>query len=396
MGPGPLTGSPNFHPPSASHEVLLFNQPKTNGTASCVTGIQKITFDDSSTLLSSKCCRDHFNGVFKPEGRLAEFIGAPPSAQWTLVAQDMKMDALGGAVLGWEISFVVSPCVRSYTWQNLVSTGSDHPPARCQAKAIAYGTSFFVFGGRDINDNALNDLYRFDTSTNSWTLLTPFNFNIALETSSSVGSNFLLTSFGLMRYGGYFRLETMPSEFSSYTSDVHIQDPVTLRWKQVQVQAWPFRDSKVGAIQPQVRYLSAAAYVATNELSWQKAFGYRGLFDQPIPSSYSNYIGALADSILLYGGHDGTENDYATNDPSQPFGGSSGGFLTDMWMLRLANWSTAGARDTQQAYITQNCRWRKAASATGAASCLSASGSSCDLRSLLLLAWCSQNNQTVA
>ena len=159
------------------------------------------------------------------------------------------------------------------------------------------------------------------------------------------------------------------------------------------MEAWPFRDSKVGAVAPQIRYLSAAAFIPTSQLSWHHSFSYRGLYDQPIPSTYSNYIGALADSVLIMGGHDGTENDYVKNDPLNPFGGSSGGFLTDMWMLRLSNWSTAGARQSQQHYLDQSCKWRGAADST---TCMGSSGAVCEVRSLFLLAWCSQNNQTIA
>ena len=50
MGPGPQTGSPNFHSAAAAHEVLLYNQRKTNGTG-CIAVTQEIAFDSASETI---------------------------------------------------------------------------------------------------------------------------------------------------------------------------------------------------------------------------------------------------------------------------------------------------------------------------------------------------------
>lgn len=82
--------------------------------------------------------------------------------------------------------------------------------------------------------------------------------------------------------------------------------------------------------------------------------------------------------------------------------GSSGGFLNDAWMLRLSNYSTDGVRYAQQRYLDQHCRWRTGQSAVhsttleGTESCVRGGNNApCELRNLLLLPWCDQNNQTV-
>jgi len=82
--------------------------------------------------------------------------------------------------------------------------------------------------------------------------------------------------------------------------------------------------------------------------------------------------------------------------------GSSGGFLNDAWMLRLANYSTDGMRYAQQRHLDQHCRWRTGQSAVhsltleGTESCVRGGHNApCELRNLLLLPWCDQNNQTV-
>ena len=129
MGPGPETGSPNFHTHSTAHEVLLYNQRKTNGTG-CAGGTQYFTFDDESTLLTDQCCRAQFKGSYQPEGKLAEYIGASTSNEWTLVVQDMKVDGVTGLILDWELDFIVSPCVKIFTWHNLTAVHNIAPSAR--------------------------------------------------------------------------------------------------------------------------------------------------------------------------------------------------------------------------------------------------------------------------
>lgn len=93
-----------------------------------------------------------------------------------------------------------------------------------------------MYGGRDKHDAILHDLHRYDVTTRTWTALTPVNFNIAQDPSSSVGANFLLSSWGLIRYSGYYRQPSMSSSYGNYDSSVELQDPVTLRWRELLVE----------------------------------------------------------------------------------------------------------------------------------------------------------------
>ena len=172
MGPGPQTGSPNFHAPSSSFEVLLFDERKSSGLG-CMAGTHHFTFDDSSTRATYSCCSETYSGIYRPEGRLLQFVGAAATAQWTLVVEDMKTDGTRNAsVVSWSLQVEVDHCVRNYSWVPLVSAASK-PVQRYHALSFGYERYIFIYGGRDSHDTPLSDLMRYDTEANIWTELTP-------------------------------------------------------------------------------------------------------------------------------------------------------------------------------------------------------------------------------
>jgi hypothetical protein len=392
MGPGPVTGSPNFHAHSAAHEVVLYNQRKTNGTG-CAGGTHSFIFDSDSEHYTDECCIQNYAGTYKPEGPLEEYIGSSNLNEWTLVAQDMRSDGLAGTIEDWSLDFTMSQCVPEFSWTNLTaSTVAAMPPARHSHKTMAFEGSFFVFGGRDIDDILLDDLYRYDVSTNVWTQLTPVNFDVALDTSSSYGSNFMLTSWGLLRFGGYFRQPHMPAKYDSYVNDVYLQDPASLRWRKVETIEWPMSDGS-GTTMPKSRYLSAATFIPSSQSHFGvgAASSYRTLYDQYPRSDRANFAAATADSLLIFGGHDG-----ATGSIQD---GTTGGLLGDMWLLRLSNFSTDGSRYNQTVHLERSCRWRETPSALalGLEDCLSVTpDTNCDFRDMMMLSWCAKTNQTMA
>jgi subtilisin-like proprotein convertase family protein len=396
MGPGPLSGSPNFFSPSDDHEVLLFSGLTTNGTG-CAGGVHYFEFDDASNRLPETCCYDRANGTFRPQGRLAEFAGASMTADWTLVAQDLHQDQIEGVLLSWEVEFESSPCFRQYSWTNLTSSvvaaGANAPPARYAAHVIAHEFSLFVYGGRDEYDALLDDLYRYDTATEQWAKLVPVNFHVALDPASSVGASYALTAWGLIRFGGYYRQPTLAESYDNYDASVAVQDPVTLRWRELLLDLEPPlpTDTTFGRRSPSRRYLGATTFLPSHALHWASTYTHRSLYDQLLPSGRTNYAGSVADSLLLVGGSDGSTGSV--------YDGPSGGFLIDTWMLRLANWSTPGNRDRQQQYLEAHCRWRESPSAladgAGTESCLGASGANCEWRDLIMKPWCSMNNQSI-
>ena len=207
QGPGDMSGDKNFQSPFFDHRVILFDTPPTNGTG-CGSGLHDIQFDDDSDRLLYTCCTQVFTGVYKPNGPLNEFIGDSPSAEWTLVVTDTVDDNNVGYITSRGIDFVVSECTKQWVWTNITASavaasGSDKPPARYQASTLFYGHYIFLFGGRDMYDTPLHDLYRYTTNTSTWLRLTPTSFGDTFKAASSVGANLVLSPLGLLRYGGY-------------------------------------------------------------------------------------------------------------------------------------------------------------------------------------------------
>jgi len=54
----------------------------------------------------------------------------------------------------------------------------------------------FLYGGRDAHDAPLSDLWRYNTTGNSWAQLSPVNFDVALFGGSAIGSNLILSKWG--------------------------------------------------------------------------------------------------------------------------------------------------------------------------------------------------------
>jgi hypothetical protein len=144
--------------------------------------------------------------------------------------------------------------------------------------------------------------------------------------------------------------------------------------------------------QPAGRYLSAIAYVPSSALTWRTKFRDRTLFDETHSSYQANFQGTMSDSLIIFGGFDG-----ATGSISD---GSSGGFLSDLWVLRLNEASTTAARQQRAIYRHKNCDWRLNPSARNnfySNSCMIGhSQSICKFRDLLMLLWCSEHTQTIA
>jgi hypothetical protein len=402
QGPGPSTGSPNFHPHSFDYEVLLFDSTHRVNTTACARGTFQFLFSDSDTDESSSsgssgsaeattsCCHTAGRHRFRPDGRLSEYLGGTPFANWTLLVEDMEIDGQAGQLLSWQIRYITEPCNRQYSWTLVSPTNppQDLPPARYSSNMIVYEQSIFLFGGRGSGDQILTDLYRYDLHSNRWATLFPMNFNIPFGTASMVGMNLALSRWGLIRFGGYIRLPSLAGGKSkgTYVNDVFLMDPVTLQWTVVAIEQ--------SSQYPAGRYLSGSVFLPSSAFQWKTQFSYRALFDQRLTSTGANFGSSLIDSLLIFGGDNGATGSFVD--------GSTGGMLNDMWQLRLGNWSLSSERMKQDAYVTKHCQWRKTISGRdpSAKQNLCAppnAGSVCDLRDMILLAWCGNNdNQTVA
>lgn len=387
QGPGPSTGSPNFHPHSFEYEVLLFDSSHRVNTTACAKGSFSFVFSEEGDVSTTTCCQYAQKYNFRPDGRLYEYLGVTPFANWTLIIEDMKIDGQVGKLISWKIKYITEPCNRQYSWTKLAPANlpQDLPPARYSSNMIVYQQSIFLFGGRGTGDNILTDLYRYDVVNNRWATLFPVNFNIPFGTASMVGMNLALTRWGLIRFGGYVRLPSFANG-NTYVNDVFIMDPITLQWKVVEIEK--------NSYYPAGRYLSGSVFLPYTAFKWRTQFTYRALFDQRLTSTGANFGSSLIDSLLVFGGDNGATGSFVD--------GSTGGMLNDMWQLRFGNWSLSSNRKRQDEYILKQCEWRKTISGRNPSAkhnlCAPPNaGANCDLRDMILLAWCNNSeNQTVA
>ena len=386
-GPGDMSGDANYHPSSYGHQVIVFDTPATNGIG-CSGGLHEFTFDEDSDRLSYTCCTRTFKGVYKPQGPLSEYIGYSPNSNWTLIIDDTISDRNIGYIMKYDIDFTVSDCTKKFVWSNVTTSplSTITPSPRYQAKTIVYDSYIFLFGGRNLYDVPLLDLYRFDTNTSIWVQLNPISFGDVLSPTSATGMNFVLTPRGLIRHGGYYRLPTQSStKNENYDNLIELQDVETLRWIKLEVTPWPIYDGSSSKSVPPGRYLSSMAFISTNQVSWRKKFSYRSYFDQILNSTHTNYIGVMTDSLLLFGGYNGVSGSI--------FDGSSGGILSDMWMVRLVDWNHEKGLATTILRTFNSCQWRQEKQFLK--TCLGNSNADCSLRDMLILAWCAGNNQTL-
>ena len=56
-------------------------------------------------------------------------------------------------------------------WERVIMMGGDVPAPRSGHSAVIYSDSMFVFGGKDNDNNRLNDIWEFNFSTYQWTYI---------------------------------------------------------------------------------------------------------------------------------------------------------------------------------------------------------------------------------
>merc|ERR1711871_1267220 len=231
-------------------------------------------------------------------------------------------------------------------------------------------------------DVQLTDLWRYNAKFDEWTEMVPgSSFDTALVGGSAMGSNFMLTTWGLIRFGGYVQSPSYSPDGNNYLNGVYIQDPLTLRWQEVVISGKPELSGNVlsDGISPSARYLSASVFLPTKLYDIKHSFGYRSLYDEKIQSNQVNFEGLVADSFVVFGGQNGATGSIVD--------GSSGGYLNDMWALRLSNWSLPDNIYKQQKHMQKNCKWRlRAANTQRPDSCITSQ--ECEFYDLLMLAWC--------
>jgi hypothetical protein len=312
---GPTQGSPNYFPNNNhEYEILLLSSVKTYNTTNCISGEYTFIFHDSdkknveNTKLqqqlyqryspstrdsaspsflpsssssssvpqyenSNDCCFNPLKKVhfYTSVGKLSEMIDNTLINNYTLIVEDMKEDTLQGSLLNYHLHLSTISCQMRYEWRSINYSSNHHnvfpvnkiPSKRYNANLLTYNHSIFIFGGKNERNEDLHDLYRYDLLSNEWFPLIPVNFfSNPFSSGNAVGSNFLMTSYGLLRFGGYYRQPYLTkidyceqqqqlrqegiderclfnekqeilssSQNGNYDNNVFLMDPITFKWQ---------------------------------------------------------------------------------------------------------------------------------------------------------------------
>ena len=75
------------------------------------------------------------------------------------------MVIFGGFVSGGRVDEIYRYYFKENKWEHVQPLGSNSPPKRAGHSAILYGDSMIIFGGKDEENNKLNDLWEFNLSS---------------------------------------------------------------------------------------------------------------------------------------------------------------------------------------------------------------------------------------
>lgn len=475
---GPVQGSPNYFPNNNhEYEILLLSKILTN-TTNCISGEYTFVFHDQLTNRtdnlynyyvnqdrinqqnsmksqqnpiiplqnisfenSHACCFDANQKVhhYYSNGKLSELIDQTLVNNYTLIIEDMKNDFLSGHLIAYNIYLQSISCQMRYHWKAITPNNPAAAPIpRYNANILTFNNSIFIFGGKDAKNLDLQDLYRYDLLTNFWYSLTPKNFySNPLNSGNSIGSNYVMTSYGLIRFGGYYRqpylanydyctrtsngknniendynelcyfnqghlINSAINSLNNYDNNIFLMDPITLRWQLVNItilssdyqnlnskltkgnNEFFYTKNSFEYSLPTARYYSSLVFIPSNALQWNQK-------NIQLNSSDPGYIYDINERILYDNYQLSSQFNYQSSmsDSLLLFGGfdssvgilkdgSSGGYLQDTWLLRLNSYSTKWNRAQQLSYISKNCQWRMNPSARlqfGTDSCLSTSSS---------------------
>jgi hypothetical protein len=79
------------------------------------------------------------------------------------------MIIFGGFVSGTRVNDIYRYYFKENKWEFIQPLGNSAPPKRAGHSAVIYGDSFVIFGGKDEDNNKLNDVWEFNLNTYQWT-----------------------------------------------------------------------------------------------------------------------------------------------------------------------------------------------------------------------------------
>lgn len=259
-------------------------------------------------------------------------------------------------------------------WERILSVPSSFQP-RYGHTAIAINDSIFIYGG--FAQRRLNDLWRFDCLTNSWTSLTTapeaLRNHPAIQREQAV-----LGPWGLLKYGG---LKKSSGTQRNNKGDLFIQHLFQDERFTVPLSSDNSSSSSSSVVAPPDRYLSSIALMKSNDVI-QKMYNIGG-DDGPF--------------LLMFGGDRGNSingypNSYGFIMPNT--------FLDDVWILSLSeaaasknefmDWSDycIGRLDRDSTHYqiwNSTCGWEVS---------FGDEPKDCELGKIFVMAWCEQNYQS--
>lgn len=276
-------------------------------------------------------------GEFQPAGSLRSFEGLPIAEEWILIISQLESrhnHTTKSFVTDWKLYVDVQPCHAKAKWEKLDPNPS-LPPRRGH-RAVAVGKCIFVFGGY----GRRNDLWRLDLDTLTWTELKAKRTQKKLPLQSAL----LLSPYGIITYG-----TLQPGGHRERGHDLWMFDFITNEWTIVPI-------STETAL-PRNRYLASIGLLNRTDLIQAVMFG----GDNGFTTSFFD------DTWIL---------SLALAEPSQTFKSDTCDFM-------LVPDSTA-----RQAW-NRSCGWTRNEEQQ------SQSPQDCDIFTVLTLAWCMGQYQSV-
>jgi len=234
FGPGPYTGDKNFSPENRGSRVGLFGMHPAGVDCSQSVNLLNTVFDDAGKEggVWESYAEAPWTGSHQGLESLREkFLGMKVNGEWSLEVYDGDIDGTGGTLDEFKIHFKVKPCVEKFAWTEIssrtcrqtytsggsgsalvydgcsgsntaVRTGSSSsnagPIPRFRHSAVAMDNILYVIGGE--GGSQLNDIWMYDKTADDWLQL-----NADVQTPSWYGRQLSLTPYGLLAFGGKVR-----------------------------------------------------------------------------------------------------------------------------------------------------------------------------------------------
>ncbi|GMI45850.1 hypothetical protein TrCOL_g12554 [Triparma columacea] len=347
-----------------------------------------------------------------------KFVGMKVNGEWTLEVYDSEVDGIGGTLDEFKIHFKVKPCVEKFAWTEISSrecrqsyssggsgsglvyegcggsnsaiwggslSSSAGPTPRFRHSAVAIENVLYVIGGE--GGGQLTDIWRYDKSSDNW-----LELNADVQTPSWYGRQLALTPYGLLGFRGKVR----DAEWG-YEGRVWHYNLGTGLW------------NILGKNEQEL-----GGSVGVKAMGWQATGLKRNIpypeveENAPKPHRLSSIVGLGFDRAMVWEGGNKRVLFWASAEPMVVlFGGDVGlsraKYNNDLRVLQLRNLAEERNEERYEEEKEQLCGFPNRLEAGGTAdnfwtvSCGSGGGggSVCEVREILIRAWCMGEHQTI-